>query len=132
MSTTRILPEKIHEYNFTQLFKSSTHPRERNRFLAFSRLQEGKTPREVAAIVRVTRNTVYQWMRNFDAFGIEGLREKPGRGKKPLIVDSEREAFRRAVLDLQEGRSGGGNHGKRCITIDEREIWCRMFAKECL
>ena len=107
----------IQNHNFTALFRSSSHPRESNRFLAFSHLQEGKSPNEVARIVRVSRNTVYRWIRNFQNEGVAGLREKPGRGKKLLIPYSEHEAFRLAVLELQDGRSGGCIIGKDVLHL---------------
>jgi len=122
------LKEKISEHNFTQLFKSAKHFREQNRFLAFSHLQDGKSVQEVAEIVRVKRNTVYVWIRNFYAFGIDGLKEKGGRGKKLLISDSEREAFRCAVLELQKGRSGGVITGKDVLQLmrDKYGVSCSL------
>ena len=108
METTILIPEELLEkHDFTKLYKFSKHPREKNRFLALSHFKEGKAPREIAALLRITRNTVYKWIRNFKTHGIDGLKEKPGRGKKAFIPDSEMAAFRSAVLELQAGRSGG-------------------------
>ena len=113
----RAIFNEIQKHNFTELYKSCSHPRERGRFLAFSHLASGKTPAKAADIIRVTANTMYRWIRNFQTDGIEGLREKPGRGKKPLIADSEREAFRSAVIELQENRSGGSINGKDVLHL---------------
>jgi len=111
------LSKSLSEYDFVKLFKSSSHPRERNRFLAFSHLKNGRSPREVADLLHTTRNTIYVWIRNFLASGIEGLKEKPGRGKKPLIPHSEIEAFRQAVLDLQSERTGGVIIGRDVLDL---------------
>ena len=117
MPLNQDLQESLSKHNFIALFKLTSHPRERNRFLALSHIKEGKKLIEVAGIVRVTRNTIYRWVQNFQLHGIEGLREKPGRGKKPLISDMERESFRSAVLDLQNGRSGGSIKGKDVLHL---------------
>jgi transposase len=101
MDTTILIPEKLEKHDFIKLYKFAKHPREKNRFLALSHFKEGKTPREIAEILRVTRNTVYTWIRNFKTHGIHGIKEKPGRGKKPFIPDSESVAFRAAVNERQ-------------------------------
>lgn len=124
----RAILDEIQKHDFTKLYKSCSHPRERGRFLAFSHLADGKSPTEAAKIIRVTPNTVYRWIRNFQVAGIDGLREQPGRGKKPLISDSEREAFRLAVLELQAGRSGGSISGKDVLRLMEQKygITCSL------
>jgi len=121
MTAKDVIPQEIFEHDFIALFKRSSHPREQMRYLAFSHLQDGKTPREVAAIIRTTRNTVYRWLRNFQLKGLEGLREQPGRGKKPLIPDSKRDAFRKAVEELQAERSGGAITGKDVLRLMEEK-----------
>ena len=129
METTILIPKELLEKcDFTKLYKSSKHPREKNRFLALSHFKEGKTPREIAALLRVTRNTVYAWIRNFKTDGIDGLKEKPGRGKKAFIPDSETAAFRSAVLELQAGRSGGVIIGKDVLQLmkDKYGIKCSL------
>ena len=44
---------------------------------------EGKRQMEVAETLKVHRNTVRLWEKRFRAEGLEGLRDKPGRGRKP-------------------------------------------------
>ncbi len=52
---------------------------------------EGRTAKEVGAILKMTNMSVDAWVRRYKAEGIEGLRTKPGRGKKPLL-DKERDS----------------------------------------
>jgi transposase len=111
------LSNDLLNYNFVALSKSAQHPREKMRYLAFSHLKEGKTPRQVADILRVSCNTIYRWLREFKLHGLSGLSEKPGRGKKLLIPISERDAFRQAVIDLQNNRSGGCIRGKDVLLL---------------
>ena len=128
MDTTILIPEELDKHDFTKLYKSSKHPREKNRFLALSHFKDGKAPREIATLLRVTRNTVYTWIRNFKAHGIDGIKGKPGRGKKAFIPDSETAAFRSAVLELQAGRSGGVIIGKDVLQLmkDKYGIKCSL------
>lgn len=128
MDTTIPASKELTKYDFIKLYKAAKHPREKNRFLALSHFKERKTPREIATLLRITRNTVYTWIRNFKAHGIDGVKEKPGREKKSFIPDSETAAFRSAVLELQEGRSGGVIIGKDVLMLmeDKYGIKCSL------
>jgi hypothetical protein len=46
---------------------------------------EGKRQMEVADILKAHRNTVRLWEKRFRAEGVEGLRDKPGRGRRPTF-----------------------------------------------
>lgn len=128
MKTSILIPEELANHDFTKLYKASKHPGEKNRLLALSHFKEGKTPREIAELLRITRNTVYTWIRNFKAQGITGIKEKPGRGKKAFIPGSETAAFRSAVLELQARRSGGVIIGKDVLQLmkDKYGIKCSL------
>ncbi len=129
MTSRSRFAEQLKENNFTKLFKEAIHPREKMRFLAFIHLKEGKGPSEVAEILKVSRDTVQRWKRNFEAKGISGLREQGGRGKRPLIPESEREAFRLAVLELQKGRKGGCIIGKDVLRLMEEKYGIKCSLK---
>lgn len=59
---------------------------------------EGRSCRQVAAIVKMNPVTVSSWLDRYEAEGIEGLKTRPGRGRKPLL-DPQRDTakVRRAV-----------------------------------
>ena len=111
------LLEELQKYDFKKLAKCSAHPRERIRLLAFAHLNDGKSVQEAADAVKINRNSLYIWLRNFKKGGLNGLKEKGGRGAKPKISMSESEAFRNAVLDLQKGRSGGRIKGQDVLDM---------------
>lgn len=48
-------------------------------------LAEGKTITEISEKVGVGRESVGEWLKSFLANRMEGLREKPGRGRKPAF-----------------------------------------------
>lgn len=111
------LLEEIQKHDFKKLSKSLSHPREKIRLLAFAHLKDGKSVQEAAQAVKTNRNSLYIWLRNFKKNGINGLKEKGGRGVKPKIPPSESEAFRNAVLDLQKGRPGGRIKGQDVLDM---------------
>lgn len=107
----------IEQYDFDKLANTEGSPRERKRFLAFAHLREGKTFTEVATFVRVKLRSLMRWIRKFKTEGLEGLRDKTGRGAKPLIPTEQQEAFRQAVLELQENRAGGRIRGRDILKL---------------
>lgn len=107
----------IEQYDFDKLANTEGSPRERRRFLAFAHIREGKTFTEAAVAVRVTLRSLMRWVENFKMEGLEGLKDKAGRGAKPLIPSEDREAFRQAVLDLQEKRTGGRIRGRDILEL---------------
>src|SRR5215210_6268547 len=52
-----------------------------------------RTSAEVATILGCCEVVVNNWLKRFEAEGIEGLRTKPGRGRK-LILDAEKDLAR--------------------------------------
>jgi transposase len=46
---------------------------------------------EIADILEVNRDTVSAWVDSFEKGGIEGLKLKPGRGRKAILNEKERE-----------------------------------------
>lgn len=46
---------------------------------------EKRSSVQVAGIVKMTQVSVNSWCDRYEASGIEGLRTKPGRGRKPIL-----------------------------------------------
>ncbi len=47
---------------------------------------EGKKEDEVATALNTSKNTVGLWTRRYSSQGIEGLKDAPGRGRKPWLA----------------------------------------------
>ena len=90
----------IEQYDFDKLAQTEGSPKERRRFLAFAHLRDGKPFTEAAAFVRVKLRSLMRWVKRFRMEGLEGLKDKTGRGAKPLIPSEHQAAFRQAVLEL--------------------------------
>jgi transposase len=54
---------------------------------------ERRTAIEIASLLGCCEVVVNNWLKRFEAEGIEGLRTKPGRGRKP-ILDTEQDLHR--------------------------------------
>lgn len=117
-----LLPKEFESYDFIKLSKRRKNPREQIRLLAFAHLKEGKSVKEAAAMVKVSRNAVYVWLRRFRSKSIEGLEEVGGRGAKLKLPLSEHEAFRQAVIELQENRRGGRVKGSDILELIEAKF----------
>jgi len=62
------------------------------------RRAEGSREAEVAAALGVSINTVSTWSRRFEQQGLEGLRDRPGRGRKPWLPSTQvRQVITRVV-----------------------------------
>lgn len=109
--------EGIEQYDFDVLATTVGNPRERRRFLAFAHIREGKTFTEAASAVRVKLRSLMRWVASFRKEGLEGLKDKPGRGMKPLIHAEHQAAFRQAVLELQANRRGGRIRGTDVLAL---------------
>ena len=109
--------EGIEQYDFDKLATTEGSPRERRRFLAFAHLREGKTFTETAVAVRVRLRSLMRWINRFKEESLKGLRDKPGRGMKPLLPPEHRTAFREAVLELQEKKAEGRIKGSDVLEL---------------
>ncbi len=64
---------------------------------------EGRSSKEVAAIVKIHPVTVNNWLSRYETAGITGLKTKPGRGRK-LVLEPARdmEQVRQAVMQERQ------------------------------
>lgn len=109
--------EGIERYDFDKLASTESNARERRRFVAFAHIREGKTFTESALAVRVKLRTLMNWVKRFKTEGLEGLKDKPGRGAKPFLPVEDLAAFRQVVLELREKRKGGHIRGSDVLEL---------------
>ena len=82
-----------------QLLRSRTVPAGyyvRALIIHFSSL--GETPADISRRLEHKFDNVLKWIRRFNEEGLAGLAERPGRGRKPKIQESEALAVVEAVL----------------------------------
>jgi transposase len=59
---------------------------------------QGETPAQIARRLEHKFDNVRKWIRRFNEEGLAGLSERPGRGRKPKIRESEALAVVETVL----------------------------------
>lgn len=116
------LPKTIQEYDFSLLAKKEKHARTRIRLLGLDHLKNGKTARETAEFLCVHENSVKRWLKNFVDNGLEGLKEKIGRGAKRKIPKNQEEAFRSSILELQANLNGGRIRGRDVLKLMKEKL----------
>ncbi len=58
----------------------------------------GYKSKEVGEITGMTYVSVNAWVKRYNEFGIEGLRTKPGRGRKPILTkETDKESILESV-----------------------------------
>ncbi len=120
------LPANFSEYNFALLAKKEKNAALKVRYLALSYIDAGKTVLESAALVYKSSRMVHRWITCLTESGLDGLQDKPGRGRKRhLSLDNEAE-FKQLVLELQKsGRKITGRDIKQLL-IEKYEIECTL------
>jgi transposase len=104
-------------YDFDKISKTEGNARERLRHIAFAHIKEGKSFTDTAQMVRIKLRTLMNWVSKFRKKGMEGLKDQPGRGAKPHLLEKDKEAFKKAVLELQAERKGGRIRGKDILEL---------------
>jgi transposase len=116
------IKEKIIKWNIPQLYPRETNSRVKVRLLGMIHVEEGKSCGTVADIVKVSRSTIYRWLKRLMEEGLSGLFDKPGRGAKQKLSKKDEEAFKKAVFKLQKDRKGGRVKGE-----DIRQLLIEKF-----
>lgn len=99
--------------------------------------QENKKPEDVASILDVCRVTIYNWINRWQKYGIEGLYDLEGRGRKPIFSSEEEKLIiskieenpssLRQVADQVEKETGKTAHIEtlRKIAKKNGKVWKR-------
>jgi transposase len=65
--------------------KNGKAPTFRQRCHCLRLSSEGYAVKELASIFRVSEISIYSWFKRWETGGIVGLRDKQGRGRKPIL-----------------------------------------------
>ena len=82
---------------FENKFKAEKNSKVKTRIQMLMHLREGYTQREVSKMLRVSIGIVPYWKARFEKEGIDGLKDKRGRGVKPQITEEQLSMFRSAL-----------------------------------
>ena len=116
------LPVRFEAENFGKLAKREPNARVRLRLIGLAHLQEGRSITETAEMCRVERSTIYDWLYRFKQGGVAALKDQKGRGLKPKLSQDQHQAFREAVLELQNKRIGGRIKGLDVMRLMQEKL----------
>src|SRR5688572_32394459 len=94
LNTAELKPEKIRD-----LLKSKEEYKVALRLQMVYLIHQGKSSREVADIYQVSFKQVLNWTHRFKQAGIEGLKDKQGRGRKSSLNASEMDQVKNTILN---------------------------------
>lgn len=55
--------------------------------------KQGRTAEEIAATLGVSRRPVQEWVRRYNQSGVDGLRRRPGQGRREKLSPAQRKRF---------------------------------------
>lgn len=100
-------PNEHKEIDFLTKYKKENNAKLKIRYLAMHYLQTGKTASEIAALLSITIKSIGVWVNKIKSEGIDGLKNKPKSGRKPLLTQDKLTELKTDVLEMQNSRSGG-------------------------
>ena len=59
----------------------------------------GRSSADVGKIVGMTATSINGWLNRYEASGIEGLKNKPGQGRKPILQEEQKVKIVKAVKE---------------------------------
>ena len=77
----------------------------RTRCKAILLKSQGKSANEIASILDVSIPSVFNWIKRYGDEGINGLKTRTGRGRKPIIDSSDEEIIRKAIEEERQNVS---------------------------
>lgn len=81
-----------------QLIRREKHAVLARRLQAVLGVLEGHRPEDLAARVPASARSVRTWVTRYNAEGVAGLPDRPGRGRKPPLPKDRQSAFRDRIL----------------------------------
>jgi transposase len=91
MHRLALSPDQRHDLE--RLRATAAQPHLRERAAALLKIADGQSAAAVAraGLLRPRQpDTIYRWLRRFRAEGVAGLKDRPGRGRKPAFSPSPR------------------------------------------
>lgn len=82
---TNLTPRTIEKLQ--EIIKSEPKYRPRKRAEAILLSNKGKSVKEIVDILEVKKQALYEWFKKYEKDGINGLYDKPGKGRKLALRD---------------------------------------------
>jgi transposase len=80
-----------------KIYKKSKYHRVRQRAHCLLLSSQGYTIKELSHIFNVDRITIYNWFHSWESRRLAGLYDRPGKGRKPIVNQEQREQIRQWI-----------------------------------
>lgn len=112
-----------------QLARKDSSGRVAVRLLAVAAAMENKTAPQTAKETGAARRSVQDWIRRYNKGGIDELRDKGGRGRKPPLGDDERQRLKDRLDAGPQAHDGGvcvlrGRDVQRILRHEFNKVRC--------
>jgi transposase len=108
----RELPKELFKHDFVKLARKEKNARVKIRLLGLAHLQDGRSYKEVAELLKIEVSAPKRWIKRLAQGGVDNLQEQPGRGRRRWLSITQEQKFYKAVQALQGKRKGGRSRGK--------------------
>ena len=102
-----VIPQEFYKYDFAEKAKNENNGRLKVKLLVLEQIKKGHGYCEAAEIFDVDHTIIKQWVVRVAKEGLDGLKLKEGRGRKPKLPKDQTSKFKAAIVELQKNRSGG-------------------------
>jgi len=120
------LPKDFHIYDYTNLYKNESNPRNKIRLLAMAHIKDGVGLQDAARIIKTPWKTIQGWLYNFRKKGITSLYMKTTKHKPSKITTEIRDWIDSFVKALYSDQVGGSITGKELLILVKQH-----FSIEC-
>ena len=103
ITTLQLTDSEKHDLEFA--YKTGDSHCYRTRCKAILLKSQGKSANEIASILDVSIPSVFNWIKRYGDEGINGLKTRTGRGRKPIIDSSDEEIIRKAIEEDRQNVS---------------------------
>ena len=105
MKTTTLQLTDSEKHDLEIAYKTGDSHCYRTRCKAILLKSQGKSANEIASILDVSIPSVFNWIKRYGDEGINGLKTRTGRGRKPIIDSSDEEIIRKAIEEDRQNVS---------------------------
>ena len=103
ITTLQLTDSEKHDLEIA--YKTGDYHCYRTRCKAILLKSQGKSANEIASILDVSIPSVFNWIKRYGDEGINGLKTRTGRGRKPIIDSSDEEIIRKAIEEDRQNVS---------------------------
>ena len=100
------------QHDFKKYIRNEPSGEVKMRLLGLYHVQEGKSCRTTAQMLKVNEKSVQNWVKRFAVGGLEGLQHQPGQGCKKRFNKQDLPQIKAGILALQKTKQGGRVRGE--------------------